>query len=126
MSGQISEDDHCNSNGSIQNDWKELTEESQLSDTLSDLDSEKIEKISEDDNLCKTVESANDNDLKTTLDTLDCSDDHDNDLQVKNESCGDTDDLLHRKSGKGEEIELTEDEKSESIFPMMDDICSPL
>ena len=66
-------------------------------------DNEKIEKISEDDNPSKTIESAYDNNLETPLDNF--SDDHDNDLEVKNESCEDTEDLLDGEADEENEIE---------------------
>ena len=70
---------------------------------MSDLDSEKIEKISEDDNPSKTTESAHDNNLETPLDNF--SDDHDNDVEVKNGRSEDTENLMDGEDDEENEIE---------------------
>merc|ERR1711936_156559 len=95
---------------------KEQTLESQMSDPLSDLDIENteevIERISEDDNLCDTAETVNDNKIVTdTTEILDFIDDHQNTLQVKNESHDNTENLEDIKNQSVEhEIEDTGDE----------------
>ena len=95
---------------------KEQTLESQMSDPLSDLDIENteevIERISEDDNLCDTAETVNDNNIVTdTTEILDFIDDHQNSLQVKNESHDNTENLVDIKNQPEEhEIEDTGDE----------------
>ena len=87
-----------------------------MSDPLSDLDIENteevIERISEDDNLCDTAETVNDNKIVTdTTEILDFIDDHQNTLQVKNESHDNTENLVDIKNQPVEhEIEDTGDE----------------